>query len=117
MPTAVGYFTVFLAIVVTQCLAFTHELIDEIKGSPDREKFVQLSENFIMTTVADSEILRPDDDEFSPDGRYTPRIVFLSPDGTRIGSITNTARHKQYLHFYDRLDDIIKGMQQALTYR
>lgn len=39
----------------------------------------------------------------------------LASNGKRISSVTNTQRHRQYLHFYDRLEDIIAGMEKALT--
>uniref|UniRef100_A0A914RD78 Uncharacterized protein n=1 Tax=Parascaris equorum TaxID=6256 RepID=A0A914RD78_PAREQ len=45
----------------------------------------------------------PNEEEYSPDGRYTPRILFLG------------SRHKYYLNFYDRAEDIIRAMKESLV--
>ncbi|VDM97397.1 unnamed protein product [Thelazia callipaeda] len=105
---------IFVLVYNDYCTQY-EKLKNEIEKSPYLQEFQELSNKFVMTNVADKEIREPDDKEFTPDGHYKPRIVFLNKNGRRISTVTNS-RFKKYLHFYDRLDDIVRDMKKILLY-
>uniref|UniRef100_A0A914RNC5 Thioredoxin domain-containing protein n=1 Tax=Parascaris equorum TaxID=6256 RepID=A0A914RNC5_PAREQ len=45
------------------------------RSSTDRDEFVKLSKKFVMVNTEDDE--EPNDERYSPDGQYIPRIFFL----------------------------------------
>ncbi len=52
--------------------------------------------------------------EFAPDGGYIPRIVFAEPNGTLRTDIKNPATPDQYAYFYQSVDQVKAGMENAL---
>ncbi|MFH4975031.1 hypothetical protein AB6A40_001740 [Gnathostoma spinigerum] len=87
------------------------DLKKEISENKDTKEIVKLSRHFVMVNVEDEE--EPYDKAVSLDGRYTPRIVFLYPDG-RPMSIDNRLEHPNYKYYYDRPEDILSAMKRAL---
>uniref|UniRef100_F1L356 Thioredoxin domain-containing protein 12 n=1 Tax=Ascaris suum TaxID=6253 RepID=F1L356_ASCSU len=104
---------IFLLIHNTWCKACL-DLQKELRDHPDeRKEIVELSRQFVMVNVVGKE--EPNEEEYSPDGRYTPRILFLDANGKRIRGVNNLRRHKYYLNFYDRAEDIIRAMKESLA--
>ncbi|VDN60178.1 unnamed protein product [Dracunculus medinensis] len=91
------------------------KLKQKLSEAPEREDIVNLSREFVMVNMENSEVLKDDLPEYRPDGRYTPRILFLYPDGTLMTDVTNRKRSKYYSYYYDYPEDILEGMQKALS--
>jgi protein-disulfide reductase (glutathione) len=82
-----------------------------------RQKFIGsaeievLSEHFVMANVEDDD--EPSDEKYSPQGGYSPRIMFLRPDGS-VADVINPASDPGHLHFYGTADEVARGMLQTL---
>jgi protein-disulfide reductase (glutathione) len=72
---------------------------------------VALADHFVMANVEDDS--EPSDDKYSPQGSYSPRIMFLHPDG-KVAEVTNPQSDPGHLHFYGTGDEIVRGMLAAL---
>ncbi|VDM38121.1 unnamed protein product [Toxocara canis] len=104
---------IFLLIHNNWCKACL-DLQKELRDHPEeRKEIVELSRQFVMVNVVGKE--EPNEEEYSPDGRYTPRLLFLDANGKRLPGVNNLRRHKYYLNFYDRAEDIVQGMKDALA--
>ena len=84
-----------------------------------RSKFITsaeielLSEHFVMSNVEDDD--EPSDEKYSPQGSYSPRIMFLNPSDGEVAPIQNRAVFDpQHLHFYGTAEEIVQGMLEAL---
>lgn len=73
------------------------------------EKVFELSKEFIMIHVHNE---RAKDKKFMPDGSYTPRIMFMRPDGHVYYDIKSGYAGFQY--YISRMDAIIKGMETVI---
>ncbi|KAJ8040226.1 Thioredoxin domain-containing protein 12 [Holothuria leucospilota] len=57
-----------------------------------------MSNEFVMVNVEDDE--EPTDRQFTPDGGYIPRILFLSPDGKVQTELKNKLGNPKYHYYY-----------------
>ncbi|XP_011313759.1 thioredoxin domain-containing protein 12-like [Fopius arisanus] len=78
-------------------------------------KLIDISQHFVMINVENSsELIKSD--EFSPDGKYVPRILFFTSAGDFIKTAYN--RHPdadpEHRYFYSSPVQIIQVMQQVI---
>jgi protein-disulfide reductase (glutathione) len=101
---------IFLLIHKTWCGA-CKTLKRSFETSPKREELVELSKEFVMVNTEDDE--EPEHEEYSPDGRYIPRIFFLRKDGSRL-DLDNKKNFPRNAYYYPQLPDVVKAMKEAL---
>ena len=75
-------------------------------------EFEALARHFVMANVEDDD--EPDDEKFSPQGSYSPRIMYLHPDGRVADVVNEYGADPSHLHFYGTADEVVRGMLAAL---
>jgi protein-disulfide reductase (glutathione) len=78
-------------------------------NSPEIEA---LSEHFVMANVEDDD--EPADEKYSPQGAYSPRILFLTFQGEVADIKNDVVPDPQHLHFYGTAEEIVASMLEAL---
>ncbi|CAE7943926.1 Txndc12 [Symbiodinium sp. KB8] len=76
------------------------------------EDIAELSKRFVLVQFEDDE--EPDSPNFSPDGRYVPRILFAEPSGKIRPDISNDMGNPKYKYFYANPVEVLAGMEVAL---
>jgi protein-disulfide reductase (glutathione) len=82
-----------------------------------RQKFVSspeievLSRHFVMADAEDDD--EPTDEKYSPQGSYSPRIMFLRSDGS-VSEVVNEFSDPAHLHFFGTAEEVVRGMLAAL---
>ena len=99
---------VFMLIHKSWCAA-CKALRSKFVASPEIEL---LSEHFVMTAVEDDD--EPSDEKYSPQGSYSPRIMFLEPSGEVAGVTNRVVIDPAHLHFYGTAEEIVAAMLEAL---
>lgn len=66
---------------------------------------------FLPLLLKDDE--EPSGTEFSPDGGYIPRILFLNSAGDVQNDVYNKQGSDQYKYYYSDSGAVLKGMQDA----
>uniref|UniRef100_A0AC34QPL5 Thioredoxin domain-containing protein n=1 Tax=Panagrolaimus sp. JU765 TaxID=591449 RepID=A0AC34QPL5_9BILA len=105
---------IFLLIHKTWCHA-CKALKKTMQQSNARKAFKKLSEYFVMVNAADDE--EPFEEEYRPDGKYIPRLLFLDKNGDLISEIKNKkAEYKNYSYYYSSPADILNSMKDVLRH-
>ncbi|KAL6737085.1 hypothetical protein Aduo_010758 [Ancylostoma duodenale] len=105
---------IFLLIHKTWCHA-CKALKKTFQQSNARKAFKKLSEYFIMVNTEDDE--EPFEEEYRPDGKYIPRLLFLDKNGDLLEQFKNKkAEYKNYAYYYSSPADIINSMKEVLRF-
>jgi len=80
----------------------------QLAGSTE---FADLSKNFVMINAGDDD--EPSDSQFSPDGGYIPRILFVDAHGKVDNSIYNKRGSEKYKYYYSSPDELLESMREA----
>lgn len=68
-----------------------------------------------MVNTEDDE--EPYEDEYRPDGKYIPRLVFLDKNGDLLEQFINKrGEQKNYKYYYSTPADIVASMKSVLKY-
>eukprot|EP00123_Amoebidium_parasiticum_P001591 comp12718_c0_seq1/m.7826 comp12718_c0_seq1/g.7826 ORF comp12718_c0_seq1/g.7826 comp12718_c0_seq1/m.7826 type:complete len:190 (-) comp12718_c0_seq1:342-911(-) len=78
----------------------------------ESQEIFELSSKFTMINMDES--VDPEKPEWSPDGGYVPRTLFLSPKGEVQKDIINVGGNEKYKYYYPTTDGIVKSMKTAL---
>lgn len=79
----------------------------------ESQDIADLSKDFVMVNVEDEE--EPKDEKYRPDGRYIPRILFLSSDGEVMDEVYNKhGKHKDTKYYYGKTSEIVASMRSVL---
>ncbi|XGW25966.1 hypothetical protein V3C99_006962, partial [Haemonchus contortus] len=105
---------IFLLIHKTWCHA-CKALKKTFQQSHARKAFKALSEYFVMVNTEDDE--EPFEEEYRPDGKYIPRLLFLDKNGDLLDQFKNKkAEYKNYAYYYSSPADIINSMKEVLRF-
>ncbi|CAJ0586940.1 unnamed protein product, partial [Mesorhabditis spiculigera] len=105
---------IFLLIHKTWCHA-CKALKKTFQQSNARKAFKTLSEHFIMVNTEDDE--EPYEEEYRPDGKYIPRLLFLDKNGDLLPEFKNKkAEFKKYAYYYSSPADIINSMKEVIKH-
>ncbi|XP_026477125.1 thioredoxin domain-containing protein 12-like [Ctenocephalides felis] len=75
-------------------------------------EMIRLANFFIMVNLRDDQ--EPKDKKYMPDGGYTPRALFFTPQGEFRPDIINHAGPTQYQFYYPNASELAKSMALAL---
>ncbi|XP_073239584.1 uncharacterized protein [Porites lutea] len=79
----------------------------------ESQEIADFSKNFVMVNLEDEE--EPKDEKYRPDGRYIPRILFLSHDGEVMKNVYNkNGKHKDTKYYYGKTSEIVDSMKSFL---
>uniref|UniRef100_A0A183BMN4 Thioredoxin domain-containing protein n=1 Tax=Globodera pallida TaxID=36090 RepID=A0A183BMN4_GLOPA len=105
---------IFLLIHKTWCHA-CKTLRKIMQQSNAKKAFKKLSEYFIMVNTADDD--EPFEEEYRPDGKYVPRILFLDKNGDTLTDFKNKkAEYKNYAYYYSSPADILNTMKDVIAH-
>lgn len=77
------------------------------------QEIADLSIHFVMVNVEDEE--EPKEEKYRPDGRYIPRILYLSAEGEVMKEFYNeNGKHKDTKYYYGKTSEIIDSMKSVL---
>ncbi|CEF67089.1 Thioredoxin-like fold domain-containing protein [Strongyloides ratti] len=77
--------------------------------------FTTLSKFFVMTNAQDEE--EPHEDEYKPDGNYSPRVLFLDKRGDVMENFVNEkAEYKNYKYYYSNPSHIFDTMKKVIKH-
>uniref|UniRef100_F1LCK7 Thioredoxin domain-containing protein 12 n=1 Tax=Ascaris suum TaxID=6253 RepID=F1LCK7_ASCSU len=103
---------IFLLIHKSWCHA-CKALKKTFQQSNARKAFKILSEYFVMVNTEDDE--EPYEEEYRPDGKYIPRLLFLDKNGDLLPEFVNKkAEYKNYAYYYSSPADVLNSMKDVL---
>ncbi|KXJ15023.1 Thioredoxin domain-containing protein 12 [Exaiptasia diaphana] len=77
------------------------------------KKLAEWSKKFVMVNVKENE--GPEGKEFTPDGDYVPRILFLDPSGKVMSGFWNEGtNYKHVKYYYQDGDELIDSMKRVI---
>ncbi|TMS33413.1 hypothetical protein L596_001157 [Steinernema carpocapsae] len=80
-----------------------------------RKAFKTLSEYFVMVNTEDDD--EPFEEEYRPDGKYIPRLLFLDQNGDLLPEFKNKkAEYKNYSYYYSSPADVLNSMKDVLKH-
>ncbi|KAK6178831.1 hypothetical protein SNE40_011327 [Patella caerulea] len=71
-----------------------------------------LSEKFVMVNSRDDE--EPTDSQYTPDGGYIPRVLFLDPSGKVRKEFKNEDGNPSYKYYYPMVSHIADSMKRVI---
>eukprot|EP00343_Euplotes_focardii_P011294 CAMPEP_0205831152 /NCGR_PEP_ID=MMETSP0206-20130828/43226_1 /ASSEMBLY_ACC=CAM_ASM_000279 /TAXON_ID=36767 /ORGANISM="Euplotes focardii, Strain TN1" /LENGTH=149 /DNA_ID=CAMNT_0053135507 /DNA_START=22 /DNA_END=468 /DNA_ORIENTATION=+ len=71
----------------------------------------ELSSKFVMINVEDDD--EPTGEQYTPDGGYIPRILFLGSDGEVRSDLFNEGGNPKYKYYYTSAGQIVSAMEGA----
>lgn len=77
------------------------------------EKIATLSKDFVMVNV--DQDAEPKSLQFTPDGKYVPRVMFIDPSTMQVDQELLNERRSRTRYFYTPADDIAGVMKKALS--
>ncbi|VDK88610.1 unnamed protein product [Onchocerca ochengi] len=105
---------IFLLIHKSWCHA-CKALKKTFQQSNARKAFKQLSKYFIMVNTEDDD--EPYEEEYRPDGKYIPRVLFLDKNGDLLPQFKNKkAEYKNYAYYYSSPADVLNSMKDVLRH-
>ncbi|VIO94442.1 Uncharacterized protein BM_BM6891 [Brugia malayi] len=105
---------IFLLIHKSWCHA-CKALKKTFQQSNARKAFKTLSKYFVMVNTEDDE--EPYEEEYKPDGKYIPRVLFLDKNGDLLSQFKNKkAEYKNYAYYYSSPADILNSMKDVMRY-
>lgn len=105
---------IFLLIHKSWCHA-CKALKKTFQQSNARKAFKTLSKYFIMVNTEDDE--EPYEEEYRPDGKYIPRVLFLDKNGDLLPQFKNKkAEYKNYAYYYSSPADVLNSMKDVMQY-
>uniref|UniRef100_A0AC35TJ42 Thioredoxin domain-containing protein n=1 Tax=Rhabditophanes sp. KR3021 TaxID=114890 RepID=A0AC35TJ42_9BILA len=80
-----------------------------------QKAFLALSEFFVVTNTEDNE--EPEEEEYKPDGSYSPRVLFLDKRGDVMEQFSNQkAEYKNYKYYYANPSHIFNTMKDVIKH-
>ncbi|CAB55026.1 Thioredoxin domain-containing protein [Caenorhabditis elegans] len=105
---------IFLLIHKSWCHA-CKALKKTFQQSNAKKAFKKLSEHFVMVNTEDDD--EPFEEEYRPDGKYIPRLLFLDKNGDLLQEFKNKkAEYKNYAYYYSSPADILNSMKDVLKH-
>uniref|UniRef100_A0A1I7VLU1 Thioredoxin domain-containing protein n=1 Tax=Loa loa TaxID=7209 RepID=A0A1I7VLU1_LOALO len=105
---------IFLLVHKSWCHA-CKALKKTFQQSNARKAFKTLSKYFIMVNTEDDE--EPYEEEYRPDGKYIPRVLFLDKNGDLLSQFKNKkAEYKNYAYYYSSPADVLNSMKDVMRY-
>ncbi|CAB3405507.1 unnamed protein product [Caenorhabditis bovis] len=105
---------IFLLIHKSWCHA-CKALKKTFQQSNAKKAFKKLSEYFVMVNTEDDD--EPYEEEYRPDGKYIPRLLFLDKNGDLLPEFKNKkAEYKNYAYYYSSPADILNSMKSVLKH-
>ncbi|VDM48343.1 unnamed protein product [Toxocara canis] len=105
---------IFLLIHKSWCHA-CKALKKTFQQSNARKAFKILSEYFVMVNTEDDD--EPYEEEYRPDGKYIPRLLFLDKNGDLLPEFVNKkAEYKNYAYYYSSPADILNSMKDVIRF-
>ncbi|CAG9534626.1 unnamed protein product [Cercopithifilaria johnstoni] len=105
---------IFLLIHKSWCHA-CKALKKTFQQSNARKAFKTLSKYFIMVNTEDDE--EPYEEEYRPDGKYIPRVLFLDKNGDLLSQFKNKkAEYKNYAYYYSSPADVLNSMKDVMRH-
>ncbi|ESO89682.1 hypothetical protein LOTGIDRAFT_234262 [Lottia gigantea] len=78
----------------------------------ESKEIEELSKQFVMVNSRDDE--EPNESQYTPDGGYIPRILFLDSSGKVRKEFINENGNESYKYYYPAVSHIVESMEKVL---